>query len=58
MAKALCAARADVFATASNGKTPLEIAHLNSKRGSSPVLELLQHAVAAAVLDMAYSRPT
>ena len=56
VAKALIAARADVFAPAGNGKTPLEVATINSKHNSGRVLELLQHEVSAAVLDIAMSR--
>jgi ankyrin repeat protein len=53
--KALLAARANVFTPSGNGKTPLEIATLNSKRNTA-VLALLQHEVADAVLDIAYLR--
>lgn len=53
VAKALLEARADVFALSGNGKSPLDIATLNSKHKTSPVLELLQLEVSAAVLEIA-----
>ena len=46
-------ARADVFALSGNGKSPLDIATVNSKHKTSPVLELLQLEVSAAVLEIA-----
>ena len=60
VAKALLAAGADVFAVSGNGKHALEIALINCKNSKtvreSGVLEVLQREVAAAVLEIAYSR--
>ena len=56
VATALLAARANVFTPSQSGKTPLEIAIINSKYNKSPVLELLQHEVAVAVLGIACLR--
>ena len=62
VATALLAAGANVFTPSGNRKTPLEIATMNfqhrksAKSATSAVLEVLQHEVATAVLDIAYSR--
>ena len=56
IAKVLLEAHANVLVPSGNGKTPLEIATLNSKRNKSEVVELLQDKVTAAVLEIAFSR--
>ena len=54
--KALLAARADVHACSASGKTALEIATINCRAGSRPVLEAIQTEVAASVLEIAFRR--
>ena len=54
--KALLAARADVHACSASGKTALEIATINCRAGSRPVLEAIQTEVAASVVEIALRR--
>lgn len=56
VAKALIAAGCNVFLPAGNGKTPLDIATMNVQHKKRGVLDVLQREVAAAVLQIAYSR--
>ena len=53
---ALIAAGCNVFLPAGNGKTPLDIATMNVQHKKRGVLDVLQREVAAAVLQIAYSR--
>ena len=56
VAKALLAARADVHACSASGKTALEIATINCRARSRPVLEAIQTEVAASVVEIALRR--